>query len=212
MEKLVLTDNDVWFMSDPHYNHKNICRGTTSWDENTRTRPFDTLEEMNNTIVNNINNNVMENDWLIGLGDFAFGGIEKIPEFRNRINCKNIIWILGNHDHHIEKNKDDVANLFTKVKSYLEIKITKNKIEHKFVLCHYPIASWHDVRKGTIHLHGHVHFPPELKFGPGKMMDVGFDGSEEFRPYSFDEIINVMSDRINTSMYILDETKLNNYD
>jgi calcineurin-like phosphoesterase family protein len=30
---------------------------------------------------------------------------------------------------------------------------------------------------GTIHLHGHVHLPPNKRMGKGKMMDVGMDGN-----------------------------------
>jgi calcineurin-like phosphoesterase family protein len=70
----------------------------------------------------------------------------------------------------------------------------------RFVLFHYPIASWNGMSDGVIHLHGHVHFNPEEKLGPGKMMDVGFDGSEEFRPYSLNEILNLMKNRPTTSL------------
>ena len=38
---------------------------------------------------------------------WSFNGFDKIIEFRNRLNCKNIHLILGNHDTHIEKNNAD---------------------------------------------------------------------------------------------------------
>ena len=44
-------------------------------------------------------------DTLYHLGDWSFGGIENIWNFRKRINCKNIYLVPGNHDHHIKKNK-----------------------------------------------------------------------------------------------------------
>jgi len=62
---------DVWIFSDPHYNHKNICRGTTDWRMSdgsvpvSQTRNFPDLERMNSEIVNNINNYVMQDDILI---------------------------------------------------------------------------------------------------------------------------------------------------
>ena len=46
-----------------------------------------------------------ENDILYHLGDWSFGGLNQIWEFRKRLNCKKIHLILGNHDHHIENNK-----------------------------------------------------------------------------------------------------------
>lgn len=96
---------NVYFTSDTHFGHKNIVRGTTEW-ENARdkVRDFDTLEEHNQVLVDNINGMVKENDTLYHLGDWSFGGIENIWEFRRQLNCRNIHLILGNHDHHIERN------------------------------------------------------------------------------------------------------------
>lgn len=98
--------NDVWFTSDTHYNHKNICYGLSDWtDKDQSCRKFDTIEEMNEKLIKNINDYVKENDTLYHLGDWSFGGKESIWEFRRRINCKNIILVPGNHDHHIKNNK-----------------------------------------------------------------------------------------------------------
>jgi calcineurin-like phosphoesterase family protein len=92
----------IWFTSDTHYNHKNICKGVTEWsDADISCRDFQTIEEMNDAIVNSINKYVMENDILYHLGDWSFGGINSIWEFRKQIKCKNIHLILGNHDEHI---------------------------------------------------------------------------------------------------------------
>lgn len=101
--------SNIWFMSDPHYNHKNIVKGCTNWKEtkgsDQKCREFKTLEEHNDAIVSGINKYVKEDDILYCLGDWSFGGINSIWEFRNRIRCKNIHLILGNHDEHIEANK-----------------------------------------------------------------------------------------------------------
>jgi predicted phosphodiesterase len=60
---------------------------------------------MNQALVDGINKNVKFNDVLIHLGDWSFGGIDKIWEFRKQINCQNIYHVYGNHDHHISRNK-----------------------------------------------------------------------------------------------------------
>lgn len=102
------TGQKVFFTSDTHYNHANICSATTKWDfsKGERTfRQFKSLEEMNKTLVSNINKVVGEDDILFHLGDWSFGGIDKIWEFRKQIKCKNIHLITGNHDHHIINNK-----------------------------------------------------------------------------------------------------------
>ena len=189
---------EVWIFSDPHYNHKNICRGTTNWRTidgeipEEQTRDFTTIEKMNESILNGINWNVGQDDILICLGDWSFGGFEYIEEFRNRIVCKNVHLVLGNHDHHIERNKDDIQRLFTSVSHYETLVISKKT----FRLFHYPIQSWNGMNEGDIHLHGHVHLPPNRKFGQGKKMDVGIDGHPEFRPYNImREIVPIMDKR-----------------
>ena len=189
----------VWIFSDPHYNHKNICRGVTNWRmpdgsvPEAQTRDFTTLDRMNSRIVENINKCAAQDDILICLGDWSFGGFESITEFWNRLICKNIYLILGNHDHHIENNRDDIQKLFLEVGHYATLEIENG---YKFRLMHYPISSWDGLRKGVIHLHGHCHLPTEKRFGDGKRMDVGMDGHAEFRPYDLRrEIIPLMNKR-----------------
>ena len=200
--------SDVWIFSDPHFNHKNICRGTTNWRTPegeipvSQTRDFPTLEKMNATIVNNINENVMQDDILICLGDWSFGGYDSIREFWDRIVCKNIHLILGNHDHHIERNKENIQSIFSSVSQYLDLEVKWRPYHSKlvadsytrFVLFHYPIASWNGMSDGVIHLHGHVHLPPRLKIHEGQAMDVGVDGNN-LEPYSLNEILKIMKGR-----------------
>jgi calcineurin-like phosphoesterase family protein len=190
----------LFFTSDTHYAHSNICSATTKWDNaSNMTREFNSLDKMNATLVNNINNMVGEDDILIHLGDFSFGGFDKIQEFRSRILCKNIHLVLGNHDHHIERNKEGVQSLFSSVQDYLRLEVrkpvSKTMMERfNFVCMHYPIASWHDMNQGVIHLHGHVHLPPHLRVMEGRAMDVGVDGNG-LEPISLDKVLSIMKDR-----------------
>jgi calcineurin-like phosphoesterase family protein len=198
---------EVWIFSDPHYNHSNICRGTTNWRTQDgeipveQTRDFQTVEKMNEAIVNGINWNVGQDDILICLGDWSFGGFESIKQFRDRIVCQNVHLVLGNHDHHIERNRENIKSIFSSVCEYLRIvvmePIKKDQTKrHEFVCMHYPIQSWDGMNKGIPHLHGHVHLPNESKFGKGKKMDVGFDGHPEFRPYNLmREVVPLMKNR-----------------
>ena len=198
--KITLEKNQkLFFTSDTHYAHSNICRSTTKWtDADDVTRDFKSLDHMNNVIVDNINNMVGENDILFHLGDWSFGGFENSIEFRNRIVCKNIHLILGNHDHHIDRNKGDVKHLFSSVNHYVNLDlrqlslIDKNKIDrYKFILCHFPIASWDDMNDEAIHLHGHVHLPNNLRVSDGKAMDVGVDGND-MKPLSLSDVLKIM--------------------
>ena len=168
----------LYFTSDTHYMHTNICRGTTRWSNADEfCRDFDTLDQMNDRIVNGINSVVGQDDILFHLGDWSFGGFEMIEQFRNRINCRNIHLILGNHDHHIERDREDIRRLFTSVNQYLELEVKGKDWEQNYVLMHYPIISWNKMNDGVIHLHGHVHLSADRRIGKGKTMDVGVDGN-----------------------------------
>lgn len=213
----------IWFTSDTHGYHVNITRGQTTWDDKEIScRDYETVEEMTDAVVNSINSYVKEDDILYHLGDWTFGGIDKIWEFRKRINCKTIHLIKGNHDDHIWKNKilpncitnktgniydknpnckydldynsdTKAQDLFTTVNAYLEVKLEKKT----FVLSHFPMQEWYEMDKvGSIMLHGHNH---------GRMnyhdlnknyrrMDVGCD-TNNLKPYSIDEIIEIMRTR-----------------
>jgi calcineurin-like phosphoesterase family protein len=145
---------------------------------------------MNQRLIDGINNVVGQDDTLIMLGDVSFGGFDNIGIFLERLVCHNIHLILGNHDHHIENNRDHVQGRFLSVQHYLEANINGRN----FVLCHYPLQSWHGMNKGVIHLYGHIHSGYKNKFGNGKKMDVGVDGNG-MDPYSISDIIKIMDKR-----------------
>ena len=203
------TSGIVWITSDTHYSHTNMCRGVTRWRTidgeipKNQTRNFPDLNSMNNTIVQNINEKVRENDTLIHLGDFSFGGFDKINEFLDQLNCKNIHLVLGNHDHHILKNKENIQNRFLSVSNYLECNI--DGVD--FVFCHYPLSSWNNLGKGSVHLHGHVHLSFKNKWGKGKRLDIGMDGNN-LHPYKLAEIVHMMDRRNIVSELDLDHHTL----
>lgn len=201
--KIVLKPNQkLFFTSDTHYSHANICSATTQWERNgsgVTFREFDSLDDMNRALVSRLNERVGEDDILFHVGDWSFGGFDKIEQFRSQIVCKNIHLLYGNHDHHIERNKDGIQSLFASTQHYLNLtvkwEVYKNQYRTaNFVLMHYPIASWDGLGRSAIHLHGHVHLPTERRIGPGRMMDVGVDGNGLY-PIEMTEVLSIMRDR-----------------
>lgn len=177
--------NNIYLTSDTHYSHKNICRGVSIWDSNRKTRDFNTIEEMNSKIVENINSKVAVDDLLIHLGDWSFGGVSQIKEFRDRLNVQNIILIRGNHDQYVHNWK----HLFLDV---LDIGYYKHN-DRCFVACHYPMFHWHQQEKGSFLFHGHLHGEEDriLKsIHRYRAMDVGVDALEDFSPIHINEAIN----------------------
>ena len=197
--ELTRTGPNIWFTSDTHYSHKNICRGVSEWKSSRFTRDYMDLDKMNDAIVNNINAVVMPDDILFHLGDWSFQGIENVTKFRERIMCENVHLILGNHDHHMKRNTDGLQSLFASVNKMLDVQV---KVDHgpkmiaaskfELVLCHFPIASWENMNKGVIHLHGHVHLRRQHRLHDGKSMDVGVDGND-LHPHNLRDILSIMS-------------------
>jgi calcineurin-like phosphoesterase family protein len=195
----------IWFTSDTHYNHKNIVRGVAEWEDKSQCRPFDTLEEHNERLIDNFNKLIRPGDTLYHLGDWSFGGFQFIEEFWSRLQCENIHIVLGNHDHHIERNKDNIQRLFKSVQHYKEIKIGN----HQIVLCHYAMRVWNHSHKGSWMLYGHSHgtldnmrptianptWIGDMYYSKNiRTMDVGVD-TNVFLPYSFDELAHIMLPR-----------------
>lgn len=185
--------NKTFFTADTHFGHKNIAsKNCSQWDSGYRI--FKSLAEHDAAIVKNINSMVAEDDTLWHMGDWSFGGIDNIFHFRKQLRCQNIHLILGNHDHHIEHNKDGARGLFKSVSKMNDITIDKQK----FILLHYSMRVWEGSHKGFIHLYGHSH--NSLEWQPhGKSMDVGIDAAYnlfgEYRPFELNEILSIMAKR-----------------
>lgn len=211
--KLTLSKGQrLWFTSDSHFNHANICSATTKWIDPVTCREFASLEQMNSHLIGNINEVVEQDDILFHLGDWSFGGFDSIAEFRNSIFCKNVHIITGNHDHHIENNKENCQSLFSSVNKYLDLDVKWNVGTHfageqRFALMHFPIASWNDMARGSIHLHGHVHLEPNKRIGKGKMMDVGVDGNNLY-PIDLKEVLRLMRTQTIKSMFEFDHHEI----
>lgn len=213
--KFNLDKQNVWVSSDFHYGHKNICKGTTEWDLSVNKghlscRDFDTVEHMNNSIVNGINNNVQENDILICLGDWSFGGIDNIWNFRKQINCNHIYLVYGNHDHHIKSNKnlncggisESAKSLFSYTDHILDFTITANNIKDKqrFFCSHYAHKIWDQRHHDVMHLFGHSHGSLNQLIND-KSIDVGIDSAYqilgEYRPFNIREVYDILKRREN---------------
>ena len=84
----------IFFTSDTHFNHKNIIKYEPV------SRPFVTVEQMNQEIINRWNSVVSNDDIVVHLGDFFMGALdaEEMARIMRQLKCKNIILVKGNHD------------------------------------------------------------------------------------------------------------------
>lgn len=155
--KNVIEVDNIYVTSDIHLNHKNLCSATSEWEDKSRCRQFSSIEEMNKTILDGINNNVKPNDCLIILGDALFGEKDYKKLFSS-INCNNIIFINGNHENQNKFKSDLIEDEVMNNKTIFYSNLTKITIDkQEVVLCHYPIIHWKNQDRGSFLMHGHLH-------------------------------------------------------
>lgn len=178
------------------FDHKNIIKYCN--------RPFDTVEQMNQAIIDNINAVATENDVLFHLGDFCFTKRPKDAEAIVASIRPKVVLIFGNHDRRKMLSKAGLAAVGDEC--YLEY-------EGEIIwMNHYPaIRSQYDIennrqcprqkaaRPYTILLHGHRHAENKLEayrmFMGKPHIDVGVDANN-FKPYSIDEIVKLGKDLV----------------
>lgn len=177
-------EKNIWFTSDTHFGHKNIIQFSG--------RPFKDVDHMNEELIKSWNSVVDEEDDVYHLGDFSLTNATNTQKILDRLNGK-IHLIKGNHEKSVLQksyNKDR----FEWIKDYYELKVDNQMI----VLCHYAFRVWNKSHHGAIMLYGHSHDSMEREPW-GRSMDVGVDSANrilgEYRPFSFQEIKNMMDKR-----------------
>lgn len=177
---------DLYFTSDVHFGHANIIKYSN--------RPFASVDDMNEQLVDRWNKTVKKHDIVWSLGDFAFLPFERTKEILGRLNGQ-IHMVLGNHCQKIQQNRKELVNLglVKEVRDYKELSWDKQRM----CLFHYPQRAWNGSHYGSWQLFGHVHGTMEPY---GKSVDVGMDsawvlGHTPYRPFSFEEIREFMRSR-----------------
>lgn len=159
-----------WFTADLHLGHFNIIKYCD--------RPFKDVDHMGTVIIDNINERVQASDRLFILGDIA--NKEKcIQDFVQRVACKNIFVVPGNHD------KEKVLVRYFKVLPQCYLYRAPGE-DYRIVLCHYAMRVWEHSHHGAGMLYGHSHggLPP-VTGAPS--FDIGVD-SWQYRPLSLTEV------------------------
>lgn len=169
---------NIFFSSDPHFNHARIIQYCG--------RPFESAQEMNETLIDNHNAVVKPGDLTFFLGDFAFNRTpEEVEAILSRLNGNKIL-IEGNHDREwIRYVKGWTATYFR----VFEWKPTNKS--RPWTLAHFPHLSWNQSHRGAFHLHGHTH--GKLHFDPTvRRLDVGVD-THDFKPWHYDEVVSKLN-------------------
>ena len=165
----------TYFIADTHFGHKNIIRYSN--------RPFASVREMDETLIENWNNKVSKDSTVYHLGDFCFGRTyEDTIRYSSRLNG-TIHLIKGNHDKH----RQFTHHTFDSIRDIAEINVYGQKI----TLYHYACRTWNCSHHGAWMLYGHSH--GSLQDDPNALsFDVGVD-CHNYTPLSFDDVADIMA-------------------
>jgi calcineurin-like phosphoesterase family protein len=133
---------NVFVTADPHFGHKNLAEVFTLEDRVTPARPFTSVEEMDETLVDRWNAVVRQTDKVYLLGDVAMGrpAIATLA----RLNGTKVL-VRGNHDTHRLK---DYAPYVKDVRAC--------HVLSGLLLTHIPVHPA-TLRRFGVNVHGHEH-------------------------------------------------------
>jgi len=168
--------NNLWFISDTHFNHSNILNFQDKNGKKFRGDIFSSVEEMNEIMIQNWNSLVKPQDKIYHLGDVFFGSQTEANKILSRLNGKKRL-ILGNHD---KLNKHSILlNHFEKIMMWWP--------HERMIFSHVPLAKDQmRTRSGdAFNVHGHIH----QNESPSKFHCNVSVEKTNFSPVHFDELV-----------------------
>lgn len=134
--------SNTFLLSDPHLGHEGML--TFKRADGTPLRPFSSVDEMNETIIENYNKMVGPKDTIYFLGDIAIN--KRYLPLLHRFNGKKKL-IPGNHD---------IFGLKSYVPYFDDIAGYKVFEKQRIICSHIPIAIESRARF-RLNIHGHCH-------------------------------------------------------
>ena len=141
---------DIWVTSDTHYNHAGIITFTDYQGQ--RVRDFDTVEQMNECLLDSWNECVKPGDLVYHLGDVFFGDREVFEKDWPKFNGSKRL-LLGNHDD---------GKYLAKGAFFQKIGMWRMFPELGILLSHVPLHEMSlyrgkDLERPMLCCHGHIH-------------------------------------------------------
>ncbi len=172
----------IYFTADLHFGHESIIELAN--------RPFSTVEEMNETLIENWNRKVRGTDTVYIMGDLICK-CQNPEQILSRLRGKKIL-LRGNHDNGWLEN-----SVLSEYFQQVELMIEQSLNSHMVTMCHYPMLEWRGSRKpleckrlGYL-IHGHIHNRFDEQYMPlflsPNALNAGVD-INHYEPVTFEEL------------------------
>jgi len=141
-----------YYISDCHFFH-------AAMNDKMDRRGFESVEKMNEYMIEKWNSRVRKNDEVVILGDLSWGNATETALLLRELRGKKYL-IVGNHDRFLSSATFDTSAYFGWTDGYRELSDNGRKV----ILCHYPVFCYNyqyqlkeDGSPKAYMLYGHVH-------------------------------------------------------
>lgn len=173
---------NIWFTSDQHYGHSNILKFTDNTGNKVRT--FDSVDQMNQEMIDKHNEVVKDNDLIYFLGDVSLHRAtyhQILPKLKG---TKRLI--LGNHDCFKISEYSQYFQDISAVKRFREY-------SKHFICSHYPIHEYclfkaSEDAYDVYNVHGHIH---TMNINDKRYINICVEQTN-YRPLHIDELLELM--------------------
>lgn len=189
MTTVYTPETQVWFTSDLHLGHdREFIWGA---------RGFNSIQEMNEKIIKNLQTAIHNEDELYICGDVTLGKVDRelLKQIPGHVHV-----ILGNHDTDARELVYKELGWQTSYGERIKYSIDKKKIS--FLLTHYPTLTSNigdSIEQSVINLSGHTHNEWKWDSLQPFIYNVGCDAND-CRPIELSAIAKFMEERI--ALYI----------
>lgn len=195
--------SEIWFTSDLHFGHMTIIEKAY--------RPFSTVDEMNQTLIDNWNAVVSPEDTVWILGDVVMGQFAENIHLLGELNGQKAL-VPGNHDRVHPAYPDDrphklaeFRELYERYVVILPLELTLGTENADIDVCHFPFDGDHTdeirypeyrpIDRGQYLLHGHGHGMWKMN---DRQIDVGVD-AWDYTPVHSSVVVGMIYDHMRAS-------------
>lgn len=184
----------IYLTSDLHFGHDRQF----IW----KARGFNSVQEMNDVLVEKWNSIITNEDDIYVLGDIMLGSVDNI-DYISKLKGKIHI-VLGNHDTF---NRERLYSTLPNVVEIADVGIRLKYKKYHFVLTHYPMLTGNlekeSLKQMSLNLYGHTHQTTNFYMDMPYMYHVGVDSHKGY-PVLLDDIIQEMNNKVKECIDYLD--------
>lgn len=133
----------IYYTADLHLGHSRVIEMDN--------RPFADVDEMDEALICLWNERITAADDVYIVGDFAYRNSRTAAWYLRRLKGRKHL-VIGNHDR-VTLRDQQAMECFASADKMMLIPDNKRSVS----LCHFPLAEWNGMYRGSYHVFAHVH-------------------------------------------------------